>query len=380
MAVGREVVVLSGVRTPVGNYGGSLKDFSPAALGAMVIQEAVGRAGVAPDDVGHVVFGHVIPTEKHDVYLARVAAVNAGLPVTAPAVTVNRLCGSGLQAIVDAAQTIMLGDAECTVAGGSESMSRGAYLAENHRWGQRMGSSELVDTVTGGLTDPFDDYPMGITAENVAESHRRAAQAAASGYFKEQILPVEVKSRKGTTVVDHDEHIRTDADLDSMAKLRPVFKKDGTVTAGNSSSMNDAASAVVLMDRAVAEDRGLSPMARLVGYSYAGVEPKYMGIGPVPAVKSLLKQTGLTVDDLDVIELNEAFAAQAIAVVRDLGLSEDKTNPNGSGISMGHPISATGSILTVKALYELERTSGRFALVTMCIGGGQGIAAIFERL
>ena len=395
MAVGREVVVLSGVRTPVGNYGGSLKDFSPAKLGAMVIQEAVGRAGVAPDDVGHVVFGHVIPTEKHDVYLARVAAVNAGLPVTAPAVTVNRLCGSGLQAIVDAAQTIMLGDAECTVAGGSESMSRGAYLAENHRWGQRMGSSELIDTVTGGLTDPFDDYPMGITAENVAEkwgisreeqdalaveSHRRAVHAAAGGYFKEQILPVEVKSRKGTTVVDHDEHIRTDADLESMAKLRAVFKKDGTVTAGNSSSMNDAASAVVLMDRAVAEDRGLSPMARLVGYSYAGVEPKYMGIGPVPAVKSLLEQTGLTVDDLDVIELNEAFAAQAIAVVRDLDLSEDKTNPNGSGISIGHPISATGSILTVKALYELERTSGRYALVTMCIGGGQGIAAIFERL
>ena len=395
MAVGREVVVLSGVRTPVGSYGGSLKDFSPATLGAMVIREAVGRAGVAPDDVGHVVFGHVIPTEKHDVYLARVAAVNAGLPVKVPAVTVNRLCGTGLQAIVDAAQTIMLGDADCTVAGGSESMSRGAYLAENHRWGQRMGSSELVDTVTGGLTDPFDDYPMGVTAENVAEkwgisreeqdalaveSHRRAAQAAASGYFKEQILPVEVKSRKGTTVVDHDEHIRTDADLESMAKLRPVFKKDGTVTAGNSSSMNDAASAVVLMDRAVAEDRGLSPMARLVGYSYAGVEPKYMGIGPVPAVKSLLEQTGLTVDDLDVIELNEAFAAQAIAVMRDLGLPEDKTNPNGSGISIGHPISATGSILTVKALYELERTSGRYALVTMCIGGGQGIAAIFERL
>jgi len=395
MAVGREVVVLSGVRTPVGSYGGSLKDFSPATLGAMVIREAVARAGVAPDDVGHVVFGHVIPTEKHDVYLARVAAVNGGLPVKVPAVTVNRLCGTGLQAIVDAAQMIMLGDADCTVAGGSESMSRGAYLAENHRWGQRMGSSELVDTVTGGLTDPFDDYPMGVTAENVAEkwgisreeqdalaveSHRRAAQAAASGYFKEQILPVEVKSRKGTTVVDHDEHIRTDADLESMAKLRPVFKKDGSVTAGNSSSMNDAASAVVLMDRAVAEDRGLSPMARLVGYSYAGVEPKYMGIGPVPAVKSLLEQTGLTVDDLDVIELNEAFAAQAIAVVRDLGLSEDKTNPNGSGISIGHPISATGSILTVKALYELERISGRYALVTMCIGGGQGIAAIFERI
>jgi len=395
MAVGREVVVLSGVRTPVGTYGGGLKDFSPATLGAMVIREGVGRAGVAPDDVGHVVFGHVVPTEKHDVYLARVAAVNAGLPVKVPAVTVNRLCGSGLQAIIDAAQTIMLGDADCTVAGGSESMSRGAYLAENHRWGQRMGNSELIDAVTGGLTDPFDDYPMGVTAENVAakwgvsreeqdalavESHRRAARATVNGYFKEQILPVEVKTRKGTTVIDEDEHIRADADLDSMAKLRPVFKENGTVTAGNASSMNDAASAVVLMDRAVAEGRGLSPMARLVGYSYAGVEPKYMGIGPVPAVKSLLERTGLTVADLDVIELNEAFAAQAIAVMRDLDLSPDKTNPNGSGISIGHPISATGCILTVKALYELERTSGRYALVTMCIGGGQGIAAIFERI
>jgi len=395
MVAAREVVVLSGVRTPVGNYGGSLKDFSPATLGAMVIREAVGRAAVAPDDVGHVVFGHVIPTEKHDVYLARVAAVNAGLPVKVPAVTVNRLCGTGLQAIVDAAKTIMLGDADCVVAGGSESMSRGAYLAEKHRWGQRMGSSELVDAVMGGLTDPFDDYPMGVTAENVAakwgvsreeqdelavESHRRAARATASGYFKEQILPVEVKTRKGTTVVDQDEHIRTDADPDSMAKLRPVFKENGTVTAGNASSMNDGAAAVVLMDRVVAESRGLSPMARLVGYSYAGVEPKYMGIGPVPAVKSLLERTGLTVDDLDVIELNEAFAAQAIAVMRDLGLPADKTNPNGSGISIGHPISATGSILTVKALYELQRTSGRYALVTMCIGGGQGIAAIFQRL
>lgn len=395
MQATREVVVLAGVRTPVGNYGGGLKTVAPAQLGGLVIREAVERSGVSPDDVGHVAFGHVLLTEKHDVYLSRVAAVNGGLPVKVPAVTVNRLCGSGLQAIVNAAQTIMLGDADCTVAGGAESMSRGAYLASNHRWGQSLGNSELVDMVTGGLSDPFDDYPMGVTAENVAakwgvsredqdalavESHRRAARAAAAGYFKEQILPVEVKSRKGTTVVDHDEHIRADVDPESMAKLRPVFKEGGSVTAGNSSGMNDAASAVVLMDRTVAEERGLRPMARLVGYSYAGVEPKYMGIGPVPAVRSLLERTGLTVDDLDVIELNEAFAAQVIAVIRDLGLPEDKTNPNGSGISIGHPISATGSILTVKALYELERTSGRYALVTMCIGGGQGIAAIYERL
>lgn len=395
MTTAREVVVLSGVRTPVGRYGGGLKDFSPSQLGAMVIREAVDRAGVAPGDVGHVVFGHVVPTEKHDVYLARVAAVNGGLPVQVPALTVNRLCGSGLQAIVSAAQTVMLGDADCTVAGGSESMSRGAYLASNHRWGQRMGDSELVDAVTGGLTDPFDDRPMGVTAENVAAkwgvsredqdalavaSHQRAARATANGYFKEQMLPVEVETKRGPTVIDHDEHIRPDADLGAMAKLHPVFAENGTVTAGNASGMNDAASAVVLMERGEAERRGLQPMARLVGYSHAGVEPKYMGVGPVPAVKSLLERTGLRVEDLDVIELNEAFAAQVIAIMRDLGLPADKTNPNGSGISIGHPVAATGCILTVKALYELERTSGRYALVTMCIGGGQGIAAIFERL
>jgi acetyl-CoA C-acetyltransferase len=395
MTTAREVVVLSGVRTPVGRYGGGLKDFSPSALGAMVIREAVERAGVAPGDVAHVAFGHVVPTEKHDVYLARVAAVNGGLPVGVPALTVNRLCGSGLQAIVNAAQTVMLGDADCTVAGGSESMSRGAYLASNHRWGQRMGDSELVDAVSGGLSDPFDDCHMGVTAENVAAkwgvsredqdalavaSHQRAARATANGYFKEQMLPVEVKTKRGVTVIDRDEHIRPDADLAAMAKLRPVFAENGTVTAGNASGMNDAASAVVLMERGEAERRGLRPMARLVGYSHAGVEPKYMGIGPVPAVKSLLERTGLTVEDLDVIELNEAFAAQVIAVMRDLGLPADKTNPNGSGISIGHPVGATGCILTVKALYELERTSGRYALVTMCIGGGQGIAAIFERL
>jgi acetyl-CoA C-acetyltransferase len=274
-------------------------------------------------------------------------------------------------------------------------MSRGAYLASGHRWGQRMGDSVLVDAVSGGLSDPFDDCHMGVTAENVAAkwgvsredqdalavaSHQRAARATANGYFKEQMLPVEVKAKRGVTVIDRDEHIRPDADLAAMAKLRPVFAENGTVTAGNASGMNDAASAVVLMERGEAERRGLRPMARLVGYSHAGVEPKYMGIGPVPAVKSLLERTGLTVEDLDVIELNEAFAAQVIAVMRDLGLPADKTNPNGSGISLGHPVSATGCILTVKALYELERTSGRYALVTMCIGGGQGIAAIFERL
>ena len=395
MAAAREVVVLSGVRTPVGNYGGSLKDFSPAALGAMVIREAVGRAGVAPDDVGHVVFGHVIPTEKHDVYLARVAAVNAGLPVKVPAVTVNRLCGSGLQAIVNAAQTIMLGDADCTVAGGSESMSRGAYLAENHRWGQRMGNSELIDTVTGGLTDPFDDYPMGITAENVAakwgisreeqdalavESHRRAVSGRRRRVFQGADTPGGGQNPKG----QHGHRPRRAHPGGRRPRL------DGQAPSGFQGGRHRDRRQRLLDERrgvgggadgpSVAERRGLSPMARLVGYSYAGVEPKYMGIGPVPAVKSLLERTGLTVDDLDVIELNEAFAAQAIAVMRDLGLPADKTNPNGSGISIGHPISATGCILTVKALYELERTSGRYALVTMCIGGGQGIAAIFERL
>ena len=395
MNAAREVVVLSGVRTPVGKYGGGLKDVSPSRLGAMVVQEVVGRAGIAPADVGHVVFGHVIPTEKRDMYLARAVTVDGGLPVEVPALTLNRLCGSGLQAIVSAAQLILLGDADCTVAGGAECMSRGAYLASSHRWGQRMGDGELVDATVGAVTDPFDDCHMGVTAENVAarwdisrqdqdalavESHRRAARATAEGYFKEQMLPVEIKSKKGTTVVDRDEHIRGDVDLDAMARLRPVFTKDGTVTAGNASGINDGASAVVLMERAEAERRGLRPMARLAGYSHAGVEPKYMGIGPTPATRAVLERTGLGVGDLDVIELNEAFAAQALAVMRDLDLPADKTNPNGSGISIGHPVSATGCMLTVKALYELERTGGRYALVTMCIGGGQGIAAVFERI
>lgn len=394
MAVEREVVVLSGVRTAVGRYGGSLKDMPPADLGAAVVREAVNRAGVEPADVGHVVFGNVIHTETRDMYLSRVAAVNGGLPVETPAFTLNRLCGSGLQAIVSAAQLVLLGDTDVALAGGAEVMSRGLYGVPGLRWGQRMGDGETKDMMVGALTDPFDDCHMGVTAENVAgkwgisredqdrlavQSHQRAAKATAEGWFKEQILPIELKSRKGTVVFDTDEHVREDASLEGMAKLRPVFDRNGSVTAGNAAGVNDAAAAVVLMDRAEAEQRGLEPLGRLVAYAHAGVEPKYMGIGPVPAVRAVLDKAGLKVDDIDVFEVNEAFAAQALAVARDLGLPEDRTNPNGSGVSLGHPIGATGCILTVKALYELRRTGGRRALVTMCIGGGQGIAAIFER-
>jgi acetyl-CoA C-acetyltransferase len=394
MAGARDVVVLSGVRTAVGKYGGSLKDMPPADLGAAVVREAVSRSGVEPAEVGHTVFGNVIHTETRDMYLSRVASVNGGLPVETPAFTLNRLCGSGLQAIVSAAQLVMLGDTEVALAGGAENMSRGLYGVPAMRWGARMGPTEAQDMMVGALTDPFDDCHMGVTAENVAgkwgisredqdalavQSHQRAAQATAEGRFKEQILPIELKSRKGTTVFDTDEHIRADANLEGMAKLKPVFNKEGSVTAGNAAGINDAAAAVVLADSDYAERKGLTPMGRLVAYAHAGVEPKYMGIGPVPAVRLVLEKANLKVDDIDVFEVNEAFAAQALAVVRDLSLPEDRTNPNGSGVSLGHPIGATGCILTVKALYELERTGGRRALVTMCIGGGQGIAAIFER-
>jgi acetyl-CoA C-acetyltransferase len=394
MAAGREVVVLSGVRTAVGKYGGSLKDLPPADLGAAVVREAVSRSGVEPAEVGHVVFGNVIHTETRDMYLSRVAAVNGGLPVETPAFTLNRLCGSGLQAIVSAAQLVMLGDTDAALAGGAESMSRGLYGVPAMRWGARMGETSASDMMVGALTDPFDDCHMGVTAENVAgkwgisredqdalavQSHQRAAKATAEGYFKEQILPIELKSRKGTVTFDTDEHVRADASLEGMAKLRPVFDKNGSVTAGNAAGINDAAAAVVLADAELAERKGLRPMGRLVAYAHAGVEPRYMGIGPVPAVRTVLEKANLKVDDIDVFEVNEAFAAQALAVVRDLSLPEDRTNPNGSGVSLGHPIGATGCILTVKALYELERTGGRRALVTMCIGGGQGIAAIFER-
>jgi acetyl-CoA C-acetyltransferase len=391
----REVVILSGVRTAIGGFGGSLKDMPPTELGATVVREAVARAGVEPAEIGHAVFGHVINTEPRDMYLARVAAVRGGLPVETPALTLNRLCGSGLQAVVSAAQAIMQGDAEAAVAGGAEVMSRGPYAVPAMRWGARMNDARMLDMMVGALTDPFDDCHMGITAENVAarwevsreeqdalavESHKRAAAAIDGGRFKEQIVPIEIKVKGGTQAFDTDENVRRDASMERMAKLRPVFQKDGSVTAGNASSINDAAAAVVLMERGQAERRGYRPLARLVGYAHAGVEPQYMGIGPVPAVKKLLERTGVRMDEIDFFEVNEAFAAQALAVAKDLELPADRTNPNGSGISLGHPIGATGCILTVKAVHELQRSGGRYALVTMCIGGGQGIAAIFERL
>jgi len=390
-----DVVVLSGTRTAIGRYGGSLKDIPPCDLAATMVREAVSRSTVDPEDVGHAVFGNVIHTEVRDMYLSRVAAVNGGLPVTTPALTVNRLCGSGLQAILSASQIITLGDAQVAVAGGAESMSRGQYWVPGLRWGQRMGDGKVIDAVVGGLSDPFAACHMGVTAENVAEdfsisredqdalaveSHRRAAAATAAHYFDEQITPIQIKVKKNTVDFATDEHFREDVSLESMARLRPAFAKEGTVTAGNASGMNDAAAAVVLASSAYASSHGLQPLARLVGYSVAGVEPRIMGIGPVPAVKMVLEKTGLKLDEIDVFEVNEAFAAQALAVVRELGLPEDRTNPNGSGISLGHPVAATGAILTIKTLYELKRTGGRYGLVTMCIGGGQGIAAIFERL
>ncbi|MGO9997728.1 MAG: beta-ketothiolase BktB [Acetobacteraceae bacterium] len=391
----REVVIVSGVRTAVGDFGGGLKDVAPTELGAQVVHEALARARVAGDEVGQVVFGNVIHTEPKDMYLARVAAMNAGVAKETPALTLNRLCGSGLQAIVSAAQTIMLGDTDIAVGGGAESMSRAPYIAQGVRWGARMGDATMVDMMLAALHDPFDNIHMGETAENLAESHqitrgdqdalaleshRRASRAISEGRFKQQILPVKLKTRRGETVFDTDEHPRADATVDDLAKLRPVFRKNGTVTAGNASGINDGAAAVVLMERETAEKRGAKPMGRLVAYAHAGVDPKIMGIGPVPATRLALQRAGLALTDIDVIESNEAFAAQACAVAKDLGFDPAKTNPNGSGIALGHPVGATGTILTVKALYELERIGGRYALVTMCIGGGQGIAAIFERV
>ena len=391
----RDVVVVSAVRTAIGTFGGSLKDVPPIELGTTVVRKALSRAQVNGADVGHVVFGHVVNTEPKDMYLSRVAAIQAGCGQETPAFNVNRLCGSGLQAIVSAAQSIQLGDCDIAIGGGAENMSRAPFASLNMRWGSRMGDTKMVDMMVGALHDPFQTIHMGVTAENIAkkwgitrddqdalalESHLRAERATAQGRFKDQIVPVMLKTRKGDVAYATDEHFRTGATAEDFSKLKPVFiKENGTVTAGNASGINDAAAAVVLMDAQVAQQRGLKPMARLVAYAHAGVDPAYMGIGPVPATQKALAKAGLTVADLDVIEANEAFAAQACAVTRDLGLDPAKVNPNGSGISLGHPIGATGALITVKALHELHRIQGRYALVTMCIGGGQGIAAIFER-
>jgi acetyl-CoA C-acetyltransferase len=391
----REVVVVSGVRTAIGDFGGSLSTVPPTELAAHVVREALNRAKVDGSEVGHVFFGHVIHTEPKDMYLARVAAVNGGIHEHAPALTVNRLCGSGLQAIVSGAQTIMLGDADIVVAGGAESMSRSAYAATAVRLGNRMGDIRLLDMMVGALTDPFHDYHMGVTAENVAarysvsreeqdrlavESHRRAARAIEQGYFTSQIAPYLVHSKKGQMLVDTDEHVRGGTTVEQLGALRTAFKKDGTVTAGNASSLNDGAAAVTLMERTAAERRGATVLGRLVSYGHSGVDPAYMGIGPVSASRIALTRAGLHISDIDIIEANEAFAAQACAVAKELEFDPNRVNPNGSGISLGHPIGATGAIITVKALHELQRIGGRYALVTMCIGGGQGIAAIFERV
>ncbi|MCK9987849.1 MAG: acetyl-CoA C-acetyltransferase [Azoarcus sp.] len=392
----REVVVVGAARTPIGTYGGSLKDIPLGDLATIAVKAALTRSGVAPDAIGHVVMGNVIPTEPRDAYLSRVAAIDSGIPDTVPAFNVNRLCGSGLQAIVSAAQAIRLGDCDIAIGAGAESMSRGPYTVPNLRWGARMLDARLVDYMNGILHDPWKQLHMGITAENVAErygisramqdelafeSQRRAANAIANGYFREQIVPVEVKTKGGTARFDTDEHVRTGMTMEALASMKPAFKKDGgTVTAGNASGLNDGAAAVVLAEAGRAAALGLKPLARLVGYAHAGVEPLYMGIGPVPATRMVLERTGIRADDIDVIEANEAFAAQACAVTRELGLDPAKVNPNGSGISLGHPVGATGAIITVKAIHELHRIGGRYALVTMCIGGGQGIAAIYERI
>ena len=392
----REVVVVSAVRTAIGTFGGSLKDIPTVDLSAAVVKEAVARAGIEGKDVGHVVFGHVVNTEPRDMYLSRMAAVNGGCPKETPAMNVNRLCGSGLQAIVSASQGILLGDCDVAIGGGAENMSRAPYASLATRFGARMGDTKLIDMMVGALHDPFHTIHMGVTAENVAkefgisredqdalalESHLRAERAWAENRFAGQILPIMLKTRKGEVAFDKDEHFRTGATLADFQKMKPVFvKENGTVTAANASGINDAAAAVVLMEAGAAQARGAKPMARLVGYAHAGVDPKLMGIGPVPATQAVLARTGLKLDQIDVIEANEAFAAQACAVTKGLGADPARVNPNGSGISLGHPIGATGAVITVKALYELQRTNGRYALVTMCIGGGQGIAAIFERM
>ena len=392
----REVFITGAARTAVGDFGGGLKDVAPIDLGTTVVKAVLQRSGIDGKEVGHLAFGHVVHTEARDMYLSRVVALNAGLPQTCAAFNVNRLCGSGLQAIVSSAQSILLGDTEMAIGGGAESMSRGGYLSQTQRFGARMGDTTIVDMMVGALTDPFERTHMGITAENVAkqfgisradqdalaiESHRRAVQAQDEGRFNDQIVPVVIKTRKGEVEFKLDEHPRRDISLEGLSALRAVFvKENGTVTAGNASGINDGAAAVLMMSGEAVKSSGAKPLARLVAYAHAGVDPKIMGIGPVPATQAVMKRAGLTVDQMDVIEANEAFAAQACAVAKELKLDAKRLNPNGSGISLGHPIGATGAIVTTKAIYELHRTGGRYALVTMCIGGGQGIAAIFERV
>ncbi|MGH8346698.1 MAG: acetyl-CoA C-acyltransferase family protein [Pseudomonas sp.] len=389
-----EIYVVSAARTAIGTFGGSLKDVPLADLATTAVKAALQRAAVDPALVGHLVMGNVIPTETRDAYISRVAAMNAGIPKETPAYNVNRLCGSGLQAIINAAQTLMLGDADIVVGAGAESMSRGPYLMPAARWGSRMGNAQVIDYMLGILHDPFHGIHMGITAENVAERNgitremqdalaledqKRAAHAIANGYFSEQIATVEIQDRKGTKLFSVDEHPRATS-LEQLAAMKPAFKKDGSVTAGNASGLNDGAAALVMATGNAVQANNLKPLARLVSYAHAGVEPEFMGLGPIPATRLALKRAGLTVADLDVIEANIAFAAQACAVSQELDLDPAKVNPNGSGIALGHPVGATGAIIATKAIHELHRTGGRYALVTMCIGGGQGIAAIFERV
>jgi acetyl-CoA C-acetyltransferase len=391
----RDVVVLGAARSAIGTFGGALADVEPADLAGTIMKAAVARSGVDPQAINYITVGNIIPTEHRFAYVARVAAAQAGLPMTSVAMSVNRLCSSGLQAIVTTAQNILLGDCDYGVGGGVEVMSRGAYLSTAMRSGARMGDTPMIDAMVATLTDPFGVGHMGITAENLVEkwgisreeqdalaveSHRRAAAAIAEGRFKSQIEPVVKKTRKGEVVFDTDEHVRPDTTLETLAKMRPAFKKDGTVTAGNASGINDGAAFCVLGDAAVAAAHGYRPLARLVSYAVAGVPNEIMGEGPIPATQLALKKAGLTLDAMDVIESNEAFAAQAIAVARGLGLDMEKTNPNGGAIALGHPIGCSGAFLAVKAIYELHRTNSRYALVTMCVGGGQGIAAVFERL
>lgn len=395
MSQSRDVVFASGVRTAIGTFGGSLKDLPPTKLGAICVAEAVKRAKINPKMVGSCVFGHIVNTEPRDMYMARVAAVEGGLSIETPALTLNRLCGSGLQAVITAAQQIMLGDVDVAVAGGAESMSRSPYALPAERWGQKMGNAKVIDMLLGVLNDPFGHGHMGITAENLAakwditreeqdtfavESHRRASKARSQGIFKDQILPIELKTRKGVVVFEQDEHVRDDVTIENLGSLTPAFKKDGTVTPGSSSGINDGGAALVLMNSDTAEKNGTTPLARLVGYAHAAVEPSEMGIGPVPAVQNVMKKTGLRIADMDIIESNEAFAAQALAVSKNLDFDPIKTNPNGGAVALGHPIGATGAMLTVKAIYELKRTNKHYGLITMCIGGGQGIAAIVENL